>query len=180
MNKIILSILIAFISCINLRKTAEWNFETFQKELVARHNEYRKKHAASSLTILKDLTILCQKTVDNCKKIGRLHHRDFNLDDGTLVGQNLYFTNSTPTGIEVADNWYSEIEYYDYNGDKIEEKTSHFTQMVWKNTKQIGCAVAVGPSDDSSNNYYIGCDYLPAGNILGQYSKNVSPPTPTS
>ena len=143
MNKIILSILIAFISCNNLRKTAEWNFETFQKELVARHNEYRKKHAASSLTILKDLTILCQKTVDNCKKIGRLHHRDFNLDDGTLVGQNLYFTNSTPTGNEVADNWYSDIEYYDYNGDKIEEKTSHFTQMVWKNTKQIGCAVAV-------------------------------------
>ena len=46
-----------------MRKTAEWNFETFHSELVARHNELRKKHATSSLTVLKNLSTLCQKTV---------------------------------------------------------------------------------------------------------------------
>ena len=49
--------------------------------------------------------------------------------------------------------------------------------MVWKSTKQIGCAFAVGPWKDYTNAYYIGCDYLPAGNALGQYSVNVVPPT---
>ena len=75
MNKILISLLIAFISFLNLRKTDEWNFETFQNELVAKHNEYSKKHSASSLTILKDLSTLCQKVVDNCRKKG-----DFNMD----------------------------------------------------------------------------------------------------
>ena len=43
MNKIILSILVVFMSCLDLRKTDEFNFEAFHSELVARHNELRKK-----------------------------------------------------------------------------------------------------------------------------------------
>ena len=178
MNKIILSILIAFISCNNLRKAAEWNFETFHNELVARHNELRKKHAASSLTVLKELTTLCQKAVDNCKKIGGLQHGYLAMDDGTWVGQNLFLSSWAPSGTEVTDNWYSEIEYYDFdNVDKGTIMAGHFTQVVWKSSKQIGCAVAVGPWKTYSDSYYVGCNYLPEGNVLGQYSKNVSPPT---
>ena len=177
MNKIILLILIAFISCSNLRKTEEWNFEKFHSEIVARHNELRKKHAASSLTVLKDLSTLCQITVDNCKKIGGLQHGGLTMDDGTIVGQNLYLTSGRTTGSTVVDNWYSEIKYYDYdNVDKCTVMAGHFTQVVWKSTKQIGCAVAFGPWKDFAESSYIGCNYLPAGNVLGQYSKNVSPP----
>ena len=179
MNKIILSLLIAFISCRNLRKAAEWNFETFQKELVARHNELRRKHAASSLTVLKDLSTLCQKTVDNCKKIGGLQHGDLRFDDGTWVGQNLFLSSWAPTGTYVADDWYSEIENYDYTAadEKGIISSGHFTQMVWKSSKQIGCAVTVGPWKTYSDAYYVGCNYLPVGNILGHFSENVSPPT---
>ena len=97
MSKIILSLLIVFISCRNLRKAEnEWNFEAFHKELVAKHNEYRKKHAASALTVLKDLTTLCQKTVDNCKKLGRLEHGDLRMDNGSFVGQNLFLSSWAP------------------------------------------------------------------------------------
>ena len=179
MSKIILSILIVFISCSNLRKTAEFNFEAFQSELVARHNELRKKHAASSLTVSKDLMTLCQKTVDNCKKLGYLEHGFFYMDDGTRVGQNLFVDYITPTGKNVADAWYSENVDYDYgNGTKkAGAVTTHFTQLVWKSTKQIGCAVAIGPWGDFKTSYFVGCDYLPAGNYAGQYDKNVSPPT---
>ena len=179
MNKIILFILIAFISCRNLRSAEDdFNFEQFQKEIVDRHNEYRKKHAASSLTVLKDLSTLCQHTVYNCKKIGGLQHGGLTMDDGTIVGQNLYLTSGMTDGGSVVDNWYSEIRYYDYdNVDKGTIMAGHFTQVVWKSTKQIGCAIAFGPWKDFSLSSYIGCNYLPAGNVLGQYAKNVSPPT---
>ena len=180
MNKILLSILLVFVSCGNLRKTADWNFDTFHKELVARHNELRKKHAASALTTLKALTTLCQKTVDNCKSIGGLQHGNLNMDDGTRVGQNLYLSSWAPTGTQVADSWYSENVDYNYSTGKAKTANAvvgHFTQLVWKGSKQIGCAVAVGPWQGYQNSYYVGCDYLPAGNYIGQEVNNVSPPT---
>ena len=93
MNKILLFILLVFISFKNLiRRVEDWNFEAFHSEIVARHNELRKKHAASSLTILKDLSTLCQKAVDHCKQIGDLEHVFVQLDNGTYVGQNLYLS----------------------------------------------------------------------------------------
>ena len=68
------------------------------------------------------------------------------MDNGIQVGQNLFLSRWAPTGTRVADDWYSEIEHYNYdNVDKGKRTAGHFTQMVWKSTKQIGCAVAVGP-----------------------------------
>ena len=32
-------------------------------------------------------------------------------------------------------------------------------------------------SNGYQNSYYVGCDYLPAGNYIGQEVNNVSPPT---
>ena len=46
---------------------------------------------ASYLTILKYLSTLCQKTVDNCKKLGKLQHGDLSLN-GEIVGQNLFLS----------------------------------------------------------------------------------------
>ena len=100
------------------------------------------------------------------------------MDDGTTIRQNLYLTSGMIIkGAYVVNKWYSEIEYYDYdNVDKGKIMAGHFTQVVWKNTKQIGCAIAFGPWKDFSQSSYIGCNDLPAGNVLGQYAKNVSPP----
>ena len=90
----------------------------------------------------------------------------------------IYFFQA-PSGTYVSNRCYSEVQNYDYSpaDEKGIISAGHFTQMVWKSTKQIGCAFAVGPWKDYTNVYYIGCDYLPAGNDLGQYSVNVVPPT---
>ena len=49
---------------------------------------------------------------------------------------------------------------------------SHFTQVVWKSTKTVGCAVQTcnGIFDPTYGpaKYYV-CEYSPAGNVLGQF-----------
>ena len=40
---------------------------------------------------------------------------------------------------------------------------AHYTQIVWRGTQKVGCAMARGPRDD-----FLVCRYWPAGNIFGQ------------
>ena len=39
----------------------------------------------------------------------------------------------------------------------------HYTQIIWRNTRELGCAEASNRRDD-----YIVCRYLPAGNLVGE------------
>jgi hypothetical protein len=52
-------------------------------------------------------------------------------------------------------------------------KTGHFTQVVWKNSTQVGFGVAVAPN----GSFYAVANYYPAGNFTGQFKENVLQPT---
>lgn len=40
---------------------------------------------------------------------------------------------------------------------------SHYSQMIWRDTKKLGCALGEGANAD-----YLVCRYFPAGNIFGK------------
>jgi len=43
------------------------------------------------------------------------------------------------------------------------EDVGHYTQIIWRATRTMGCAIASNRTDD-----YVVCRYLPAGNVVGE------------
>ena len=72
---------------------------------------------------------------------------------------------------QFVNDWYSEISQYDFTSNTPSGETGHFTQVVWKSTKHVGCGIA-----SCSGNDLLVCQYSPAGNYDGQYLDNVPAP----
>jgi hypothetical protein len=76
-----------------------------------------------------------------------------------------------------VNDWYSEVSLYDFNNPGFSNNTGHFTQVVWKNTTEIGCGVRTDCPTPAAwpFAYHLVCQYSPPGNFTGQYSQNVMP-----
>merc|ERR1719265_740413 len=82
-----------------------------------------------------------------------------------------------PTGVDIGDAWYAEIEDYTYGAvsetcvrRKCASRSSppcmigHFTQMMWQRTTHVGCARAECPNQ-AKRTFVAVCNYGPGGNI---------------
>uniref|UniRef100_A0A673K4L2 GLI pathogenesis-related 2 n=1 Tax=Sinocyclocheilus rhinocerous TaxID=307959 RepID=A0A673K4L2_9TELE len=143
---------------------------SFEAEFLQSHNVYRRQHGAPPLTINKNLCRSAQAWAEHLLSITTLKHS--NKD----YGENLYYAWSSATkkltGHEAVENWYSEIKDFNFGRPGFSSKTGHFTQVVWKDTKEVG----VGLATDGNTTFVVG-QYLPAGNITnaGYFEKNVLP-----
>lgn len=75
---------------------------------------------------------------------------------------------------KVVKPWYDEIMDYDYSDwRKSRGKIGHFTQVVWKSTRGVGCAQAYS---HRTHRLYTVCNYSPPGNYIKRYKDNVPLP----
>jgi hypothetical protein len=68
---------------------------------------------------------------------------------------------------DVIKAWVDEVIDYDYasNTCRSGAQCGHYTQMIWKNTQAVGCAVAI--CADKSQLWV--CNYNPPGNYIGEH-----------
>ena len=87
---------------------------------------------------------------------------------GTGEGENLAWASWALTPTQAVNMWGDEKSLYTSYVpiDSSNYQTfGHYTQMVWRDTTQIGCAVVTCASGGS----VVVCRYSPPGNYLGEY-----------
>ncbi|KAK7473707.1 hypothetical protein BaRGS_00035034, partial [Batillaria attramentaria] len=148
----------------------------FQEECLKAHNSARAKHGVPALTLAKDLNEHAQKWAEELVNKNMFQHSAC-MVGGNRVGENIANKwSSAPggadyTGQEAVDQWYSEIKKHNYHSDGA-MGSGHFTQVVWKGSKELG----VGKAKDASGKVIVVANYRPAGNMIGTYKENVFPP----
>lgn len=109
-----------------------------------------------------------------------------------LASQNVFFHSNTDYGENIALIWdeqpsnidktfaavsamnsfYSEWSLYDYNKPGFSMQTGHWTQNIWRSTREIG----VGIAKNTIGNLVVTVQFNPHGNVQGQYTYNVPKP----
>ena len=166
MNNIIL---IAFILRALIIQTISLDLEKIRSDILTNHNYHRKRHQVDALERSEEIEKVAQAYSEHLAEIEQLVHSH------NGYGENLYYcwaSNSIcVTGEKASQSWYSEVSKYNFNSPGYIPGTGHFSQLVWKGSKKIGCGAAC----NSKNKCYVSCNYSPAGNDLNHFGTNVFP-----
>ncbi|PWA57266.1 pathogenesis-related protein 1B [Artemisia annua] len=88
------------------------------------------------------------------------------VQSGGPYGENLATGSATLTGTAAVNLWVAEKQYYTYSTNTCASGhvCEHYTQVVWSNSGQIGCARV------QCNNglWFVICNYHTPGNVPGQ------------
>jgi uncharacterized protein YkwD len=128
-------------------------------EMLNAHNKWRAKVGVPPLRWSNELASYAQNWANQLAARGQLEHRQ-----ERKYGENLFMGSGnkwSPT--EVVDDWGSEVQDYDYSSNSCRSICGHYTQIVWKETTEVGCGVA-----RSGNREVWVCNYNPHGNRIGR------------
>ncbi len=146
------------------------------KDMVAAHNRWRKTVGAPPLSYSPQLAAASQEWANHLKQDNqcRMQH---SKPDGKY-GENLFWASALTWSdgkrevqqvkpMKVVDDWASERKNYNYKSNSCAEgkMCGHYTQVVWKTTTTVGCAMAV--CEDSRDQIWV-CRYQPPGNWVGK------------
>ncbi len=146
---------------------------TQQDEMVAAHNKFRTEVGVPGIKWSVSLAEIAQTYANKQKAVGcKMKH-----SGAKGLGENIYWASaityssgkSKPqdiTSTKVTDSWGSEKANYTYSSNSCAsgKVCGHYTQIVWKDSTEVGCGKAVC----ADNSQFWVCNYTPPGNYTGQ------------
>lgn len=144
---------------------------------ITAHNKWRAEAGVTDkLSYSPTLEVTAQAWADNLKQTNHCQMRHSEADG--KYGENLYWGSALNwsdgrkelqkvSPEKVVDSWGSEKADYDYASNSCTpgKMCGHYTQMVWRTTEAVGCAMAV--CEDTKQQVWV-CQYQPAGNWVGK------------
>ena len=141
----------------------------FNQRVLATHNAERAAMGVPPLAWNAELATDARVWADELAKTGRFEHSP-DAPDQEPQGENLWA--GTPRAFSpeaMVKLWLTEKKDYrpgvfpnnSRSGDV--ENVGHYTQMIWRASRQVGCATAVGRNEE-----FLVCRYSEAGNVIGQ------------
>ncbi|WEW55857.1 hypothetical protein PRK78_001290 [Emydomyces testavorans] len=148
------------------------------------HNIHRSNHSAEALTWDDNLESSARQLAETCV-YG--HNTKYG---GGGYGQNIGYQSGYSSVAAMITNLMYNGEAPKFDGLYGQSNPGgnfhdwgHFTQIVWKGTKNVACytkrcsTLRVGGGGSSVNNAdFIVCNYGPPGNYAGRYDQNVGRP----
>ena len=140
-----------------------------ERTMIAGHNAARRSVGAAPLVWDSNLADHARAYARVLAQTGQYRHADQPMGP-TREGENLFMgTAGAYSYAEMVELWVAEKRWF-INGPMPEISTTgryqdvdHYTQIVWRTTTRVGCALATGGGQD-----YLVCRYAPPGNVWGQ------------
>jgi hypothetical protein len=141
----------------------------FNARLLAAHNSERARMGVPSMEWDAALAADARAWADELAATGRFEHSP-DEPGKSVQGENLWA--GTPRAFSpeaMVGLWGAEKSDYrpgvfpnnSRSGDV--EHVGHYTQLIWRNSRRVGCAAAVGRNEE-----FLVCRYSEAGNVTGQ------------
>lgn len=138
----------------------------FISAILQQHQTYRNE---LKLPALSWSPALARDALAWAKHLASIDRGEHDLSIRGKEGENLWWGTagafSYPQMVEMWGNEKHSFKYDVYPRCTVKRSAvvGHYTQIVWKNTKSVGCALAGNGKTD-----FLVCRYSPAGNIIGE------------
>ena len=146
------------------------DLETFISEMVKLHNELRIKHDSPPLNENEELNNMASSYAKSLANNQEKNNCEYNVYKEEILGENTFITDYKKPK-DIFKNIMKEKDEYDFDKNKYSNLSAHFTQAIWKDTTDIGCGFW---ADKASKKNFIVLLYYPAGNVFGNFNKNVN------
>jgi uncharacterized protein YkwD len=131
----------------------------FVHDMLAAHNAVRGRAGVPRLVWSGRLAIAAEYWADTLVKSNKFEH-----NPKTPYGENLFeIVGASASPAEIVSEWASEEKNYNHATNSCSRVCGHYTQIVWRDTRELGCAVA-----RRGHLEICVCEYDPPGNIVGQ------------
>lgn len=132
------------------------------------HNYHRFQHGAEELSWSPMLAVEALHCAERIIRTGSMQSNDTNER-----GENIAMSSDRSFDVKAAiELWYSEEREYNYDSPAFSSFTRNFSQMIWKDCKEVGMALA---RSDDGELVVVVARYYPPGNVVGLFQNNVLP-----
>ncbi|MCT7953457.1 CAP domain-containing protein [Ancylothrix sp. C2] len=150
----------------NVNPSATTSQISMSQEILNAHNQYRAEVGVTPLTWSETLANHAQEWADYLASLGgKLEH-----SQNTGEGENLWMGSSGYFSYtQMIESFGNEKQYFvdgifpDVSSTGEWQDVGHYTQVVWSNTTEVGCAIVRVNGND-----ILVCRYNPPGNFIGQ------------
>ena len=135
------------------------------KDALITHNRLRALHHVGPLQWNESLAQQAQQIADTLAVDPSTFHGE---DTGENIAQ--IWHEQAKAAEKATRIWYSEKKIYSFAYPQFSDKVRHFTQLVWKGSKQMGLGAAQNPA---GKYVIVVALYRPAGNQANRMRDNV-------
>ena len=141
----------------------------FEARVLAAHNRERAAAGVPALEWSPELSNSAAQWAHYLGKTGKFAHSP-DEEGQPLQGENLwagsrgYYSPESMVGLWVGEKRDFKLGIFPANSRTADiEKVGHYTQLMWRRSTAVGCAVAQSREED-----LLVCRYSTAGNVVGE------------